>query len=374
MSMRVALDVTTAVTQRAGIGRYTRELVRALLALEDGPELRPFFAAPRAGYPLDGAAPATHLRRGIRSWRLEMLLRLAARRAAPGPWDSAQVYHAPDVIFCPTRNVPVVTTVHDLSYVIYPRFHTRLNGAFLRRATPLAVRRADAVIAVSEATKRDLIAAYGVPEARIHVVHTGIAAPFIDPPGEARIDETRRRLGLTAPFILSVGTLEPRKNLHGIVAAYRALRAALPDAPDLALVGGSGWRLDEGALFGPRDAAHIRRTGFVDDDDLAALYASCVAFLYPSLYEGWGLPIAEAMSLGAPVVTSNVSSLPEVAGDAALLVDPREPEQIAGALERLLTDSELAGRLRREGRARAQQFSTQAWARATMQVYRTAVE
>jgi glycosyltransferase involved in cell wall biosynthesis len=200
-----------------------------------------------------------------------------------------------------------------------------------------------------------------------------VAGPFTRLPTPERVHEVRRRYHLTDAFLLSVGTLEPRKNLSGTLQACRLLRRRLADAPPLVLVGASGWRFDERRLVGMREARDVRRLGYVPDEDLAVLYASCSAFVYPSFYEGWGLPVAEAMALGAPTVTSNVSSLPEVAGDAALLVDPTSPEAIAAALERILVDQGTAARLRADGPARARQFTVQAWAAATMDVYREAV-
>ncbi len=374
MSFAVAIDVSTAVTQRAGVGRYTRELVQALDRLPDGPRLVPFFVAPAAAYRLEIETPPAQIARSVRSWRWEILARQALRRPARGPWDGAQLYHAPDVVYPPVRGLPVVATVHDLSYIVYPGYHTRLNGTYLRLLTPTVTRRAALVIAVSEWTKRDLVTYCKVPAEKVRVVRSGVSSAFTRVPDPETIAAVRERHGLTEPFILSVGTLEPRKNLRGALSAYRLLRERLPDAPALALVGAAGWRLDGQRLIAPDDAERVRRLGFVEDADLAALYSACSAFVYPSFYEGWGLPVAEAMTLGAPVVTSNTSSLPEVAGDAALLVDPHSPEAIAAALESVLTDTATAARLRAAGPLRARDLTTEACAIATMRVYREAVE
>ncbi len=373
---RVAIDVTTALTQRAGVGRYTRELAEALLRRQGGPdavEVRPFFVAPRADYPLASGVEVSQLQRGIRSWRLEMLARQLTGRAARGPWDGAHLYHAPDVVFPPVQGMPVVATVHDLSYVVYPRYHARLNGAYLRVMTPLIARRARAIIAVSEATGQDLIERLGVSARRVHVVYSGISPLFTRRPSDERIAASRQKYGLEEGFILSVGTLEPRKNLSAVLRAYRLLRERLGDAPALALVGGAGWGLSEQQLLGSAQSTRVRRLGYVPDEDLAALYASCDAFVYPSLYEGWGLPVAEALSLGAPTITSTVSSLPEVAGEAALLVDPGSVEAIAAALERVLTDSAEAQRLRRGGPIQVARFTTARWVEGTVAVYRQAL-
>ncbi len=279
------------------------------------------------------------------------------------------MYHAPDVVFPCVGALPAVSTVHDLSYVVYPHYHTRLNGAYLRLLTPVMARRARLVIAVSQATKRDLVERLGVPEHKIRVVYSGVSDAFTHRPTAQAIDDARRRYGLDGDFILSVGTLEPRKNLAGTLAAYRRLRERQVGVPPLALVGAAGWGIHEEELLGPASGMQVRRLGFVPDEDLAALYAACSAFVYPSFYEGWGLPVAEALSMGAPTVTSNVSSLPEVAGDAAYLVDPGNPEQIAGALEEVLSDAAMARRLRSAGPQQARRFTMQAWAAATARVY-----
>lgn len=385
MRRTVAFDVTSAVTQRAGVGRYTRELFDALVTLSDAEveievgkqfELRPFYVAPGATYPLAGAGgPApVQVDRSIRAWRLEMLARHALRRPAPGPWDGASLYHAPDVVYPPVHGMPVVMTVHDLSYLVYPRYHTRLNGGYLRLMTPAVTRDARLIMTDSEATRRDLIGRVGVPEDKIRVVYPGVGDLFRRSPTPEEIAAARRRYDLPDAFILSVGTLEPRKNLAGALRAYRLLRARCPDAPPLLLVGGAGWGLDEARLVGVGEGASVRRLGFVPDEGLRALYAACSVFVYPSLYEGFGLPVAEALSLGAPTVTSRVSSLPEVAGDAALLVDPHDVEDIATALTRVLEDTALAARLRATGPARAAQFTYEACARGTRDVYAEALE
>jgi glycosyltransferase involved in cell wall biosynthesis len=372
MTLRVALDITAAVTQRAGVGRYTRELAYALSMLPDGPELVPFSVAKHRDYPLDGMPEPVALGRTNRVWRFEMLVRHLVRLPATGPWHGADVYHAPDIVFPPVRSLPVVTTVHDLSFVLFGHYHTPLNRTYLRLMTPRAVRAAQVVVADSASTKRDLVEQLRVPDRKVQVVYQGVASIFQHQPDPEHVVQVRRRYGLTEPFILTVGTLEPRKNVAGTIQAYALLRAHLPTTPTLAVIGGTGWRLDRDLLVKSADAVHIRLLGFVPDRELAALYAACSAFVYPSLYEGWGLPVAEALTLGAPTVTSNVSSLPEVAGDAALLVDPRQPEDIAAALERILTDTAVTDRLRRAGPLQSARFSSEGWARQMLRVYHEA--
>jgi glycosyltransferase involved in cell wall biosynthesis len=371
MGMKVAIDVTAAVTQRAGVARYTRELVSALAQLPGGPELYPFAVTTQKITPLDQQLPVACVHQSVNVRYGDMLVRHLLRWPARGPWDGADVYHAEVLAYPPVRNLPVVSVVHDVAYYVYPQHQTRLYGTYLRRMTPVFLKRAQRIVAVSAATKQDLIERSHVPEYRICVVYPGIAKVFRDPVTEEHLSAVRARYDLPSTFLLSVGTLEPRKNLQGTLHAYRLLRQRRTGVPPLLLVGASGWRLNEKRLL-EGDEGAVRRLGYVPDQDLAALYATCSAFVYPSFYEGFGLPVVEAMALGAPTITSRVSSLPEVAGDAAVLVDPHQPEDIATAIERILSDQALSARLRQAGMQRAQTFTYNQCAVQMLQVYREA--
>jgi len=224
------------------------------------------------------------------------------------------------------------------------------RAARIERATIRpALRRAAALLCNSQATRRDLVARFPAAADRASVIAFAADARFL----AARPDPAvAARHGLERPYVLAVGTLEPRKNLERLIAAWEGL----PDTHTLALVGPRGWD-DESIVAAARRAGDVRLLGRVSDEDLATLYAGAACFAYPSLYEGFGLPVLEAMAAGAPVLTSNVSSLPEVAGDAALLVDPLDTGVIREGLARLLTDPALGQDLRARGRARAAQFS-----------------
>ncbi len=281
--------------------------------------------------------------------------------------------HAPRVLFVPAHVVPLahprtVVTIHDLGYLYYPEAHTSSSRWYLDWSTRYSARVARRVIAVSAATARDLTARYGVPAAKIRVVHHGVDPAFRPVTDRAAVDAAlvRHDLAGPAPYLLFVGTLQPRKNLGMLVEAFARMRVAWPEsagpAPRLALGGKKGWLYD--TLFaqvkdrGLEDA--VRFLGYVPDGDLPALYSGAAAAVLPSLYEGFGMPALEALACGTPLLAADASSLPEVAGDAALLLDPRDPEAWAAAMTRVLTEPDLRADLARRGLPRAATFT---WAR-----------
>jgi glycosyltransferase involved in cell wall biosynthesis len=243
------------------------------------------------------------------------------------------------------------------------RENAQSRAARIERATIRpALRRAAALPCISQATLNDLVERFPATAGKARAIPLAADASFAAAvPGDAPA-----RHGLDRPYVLAVGTLEPRKNLERLVAAWGRLPDALQSAHQLALVGPRGW--DDEPILRAAAEGGARLLGRVEDADLAALYAGCAAFAYPSLYEGFGLPVLEAMAAGAPVVTSSVSSLPEVAGDAALLADPYDTGAIAAALTRVLTEPALAADLRERGRARAAGFSWERTARETREL------
>ena len=265
-----------------------------------------------------------------------------------------------------------VVTLHDLAFLLYPATHTEASRAYYA-ASGESVRKAERVIAVSQRTASDAVRLLGVDPVRMRVVPEA-AAPGFSPRDPDAFAAVARRLGLEArPYVLFVGTLEPRKNVPLLLEAFTEVRAELD--VQLLVVGGRGW-LDE-----PIFAAHarsglgdnVRFLGTLDEDDLAALYSYAAVFALPSLYEGFGLPVLEAMACGAPVICSNAGPLPEVAGDAAILLDPHEPALWAEAMLAVLSDGHLAHTLRQNGFARAATFSRARAAQATRDVYREAL-
>lgn len=273
---------------------------------------------------------------------------------------------------------PTVVTVHDLSFLRFPNAFRRFNRSYLSFITRISTRRAARVIAVSESTRQDVIRFFGVPGERVVVVPNGVAEAF-RPADPAAVADFRRNKGLPERFILFLGTLEPRKNIVRLLEAYALWLHERPtsakDAPTLVIAGAKGWfyetifarvnelRLDERVIF----------PGFVPTEELPWWYRAAELFVYPSLFEGFGLPVLEAMACGTPTITSNASSLPEVAGDAALLIDPEDTEGLAGALARVLAEPEVAAKLRAAGLRQAARFSWARTAAQTVGVYRTSL-
>jgi glycosyltransferase involved in cell wall biosynthesis len=358
----IYIDIAAAVHGRAGLGRYAESLARALVA-KDPARYAFFFNRSGDVHPLDGleGIPVRSVRAGYKPWRMAVWLgQLAALgfdRLLPG----AELYHATEHLLMPLRHVPTVLTVHDLIFHLFPQHHKRLNYWYLNAAMPLYCHRAKAIIAVSQATKRDLVRIYGLDPAKITVVHEA-AAPHFTPALPAQVAQVRARYALPNQYLLHVGTIEPRKNLNRLLEAVHRLREAGEDV-HLVVVGSKGWlyqgffqRLEELDL---EDAVQL--PGYIPDADLPAVYSGASSVVVPSLYEGFGLPLLEAMSCGAPVVCSNASSLPEVGGDAARYFDPTDVPAMADAILTVWRDEALREAMRQRGLARAAQFS---WAQA----------
>ena len=271
---------------------------------------------------------------------------------------------------------PTVVTVHDLSFLRFPNAFRRFNRSYLSFITRISTRRAARVIAVSESTRQDVIRFFGVPGERVVVVPNGVAETF-QPADPAAVADFRRNKGLPEHFILFLGTLEPRKNIVRLLEAYalwlHGRPASAKDVPTLVIAGAKGWfyetifaRVNELGL-----AEHVIFPGFVPTEELPWWYRAAELFVYPSLFEGFGLPVLEAMACGTPTITSNASSLPEVAGDAALLIDPEDTEGLAGAMAHVLAEPEVAAKMRAAGLRQAARFSWARTAAQTAAVYRT---
>lgn len=274
---------------------------------------------------------------------------------------------------------PTIVTVLDLSFILYPEQFRPLNRLYLNLFTRLSVRRAREVIAISESTKRDMVRLLGVDEGKVAVIYCGVDPSFCTRDA-AEVEHFRHTRGLPKRYMLFVGTLEPRKNIIGLLEAYHHLtRRWQPcdgEKPALVIVGAEGWYYDE--VYRKVEQLELRPSvhfaGYVPAEELPWWYGAADLFVYPSFYEGFGLPVLEAMACGVPVITSNRSALPEVVGDAGVTVDPDESEPLAHAMHRVLTDGEMREELRRRGLQRAGSFSWERTARETVTRYQRALE
>ena len=362
-----------------GIGRYAFELASGLRQHPDMASVRYFGLARWADWAAlqsaDGAAPsAPSLRSRIASnraavqvYRLLMptLQHLRLRRET-----RSTIYHAPNY-FVPPFPGPTVATVHDLSHHIYPQFHPPARISYMRRALPVSLRRTSHVITVSESARQDLIEHFGYPAERITAIHLG-ANPAFRPHSAAELAPLLARLGLPAQgYSLYVGTIEPRKNLDRLLAAYEALPPALRTQYPLVMAGGAGWRCEAtlARMARAASAGWLHYLRYIPQADLPALYAGARVFAYPSLYEGFGLPVLEAMASGTAVITATVSSLPEVVGSAALLIDPEDTAALSAALLHALQDDAWHQQASAAGLARAATFSWKTCVDRTVQVY-----
>jgi glycosyltransferase involved in cell wall biosynthesis len=349
-----------------GIGTYVRELLPALAAADPAVEVTAFHARfGRAPPPELAPFHPVELGRGIRA--LYPAWNLAGRPPLPRRLAGLDVLHAPSPASVPPPGPGqgLVVTVHDVAFRLFPSMYPAQWRTLYRTGLRRAARRASAIITVSRHTATDLVRLTRADPDRVHVVPSAVSAPpdGIDPA------PALRRLKVPRPYLLFAGTLEPRKNLVRLVRAYRRAALRIPHA--LVLAGPLGWRSHrlhrELAVPG---RGRVIVTGRVSEPDLDALFRGADVFCYPSMYEGFGLPVLEAMARGVPVIASTASSLPEVAGDAAVLVDPRSVRELADAIERLVSDREEAEQLAAMGRDRAARYTWDRTARMTLDVYR----
>jgi glycosyltransferase involved in cell wall biosynthesis len=374
--MRIGLEGRVLTPRIGGIGRYAIRLVEALLDLsaQEAPDLElVIFTAPQTDRLVLREMQTTVCERFCRI--KSTLLRSSVLLPAGVVLEHIDLFHGLDQSGIPFffRTGKSVVTLHDviplaLPWAFPPRHRWVLTAALAR-----VRRQADLVIVPSAAAAEDVVRYLNMDRQRITVIPMGCDARFQPMVNAARLVQLRRRYALPERYVLFVGTLEPRKNIALLLEAFSRLLAERPqDDIQLVVAGGKGW--GDGRLIATMEALNIRRrvifTGFVEDDDLPDLYRGAQMFVYPSLYEGFGLPVLEAMACGTPVITSNRSSLPEVVGDAALLIDPTRPDDLAAAMSAIMSNGALHEELRGKGLARAKEFTWEAVAHKTMDVYR----
>ena len=376
--MRIAIDYSAAVNQHAGIGRLVRNQVLALAEVDHDNDYRLVYARPnRDSVPQFPRARNFSRHEVGLGERWLTILWHRAKLPFPADWltGPVDVYHCPDFVLPPLRKARGILTVHDLAFLMRPDCADERLRAYLEEVVPRSVRRADFIIADSENTRNALVVLLGARPASIEVVPGGVEDRFTPVTDQNLLRRARARLGVgDAPFVLAIGVLEPRKNLNRLMDAFVMLKQRRKVAPDLKLVlaGGKGWLYDEILEHHAGSPARedILMPGFVADDALPAIYSAADVLAFPSLYEGFGLPILEAMACGTPVVASRASCLPEVAEGAALLIDPTNVEGLASALELALMDTEVRDQLIGQGLRRASEYSWRRAAEQLLDVYR----
>lgn len=363
--MRIAYDVTSLCVPQSGVGTYTLNLLSHLNALP-GDEIVPFAHRSVNGYTESLGSVPRISRVGLNKtlWMQAVLPVELARM-------EIEVCHFLNNVSSVWTPCPSILTIHDMTLWLFPEYHYRRRQLAMRPFIPLSARRAAAIVVNSHSTKRDLVRILGVPEEKVHVVYGAAAPCFRLLPRSAALDEVRRRYSLPDHFVLYVGTIEPRKNLVRLLHAFAELRQKHKLPHSLLLVGQRGWKDEE--VFATMEQLQlgdaVRFLGHVPLDSLVALYNLADAMAFPSLYEGYGLPVIEAMACGTPVVTSPNGALQEVVGEAAEIIDPLDTRSIAEGLVRVLTDSGWRDELRRRGLERAASFTWQAAALQTRQLY-----
>jgi glycosyltransferase involved in cell wall biosynthesis len=363
--MRIGIDAHMVGSRETGNETYCLGLIEGLEQIEDHNQYMVYLTSPSVLPSVNGHGRLLRrmLRRGSSAWRLLMGFAQASRS------DRLDVLHVTYNVPFFTR-CPLVVSVHDISYVHFPEFFSKRDLRLLGAYVPYSVKRARHVLTLSESAAQDIERVYGVPRSKISVVPLAARAPYTGMAEPTRVSYMRETYGLSEPYILAVGNLQPRKNLLRLVEAVAQLPAWASDLK-LAVVGKAQWK--ESDIYrrvtelGLND--RVVFTGYVSDEDLALLYHGSLALVYPSLYEGFGLPILEAMSCGTPVICSNTSSMPEVAGDAAIMIDPLNVGELADAIGSVAQSNSLREQLRHRGFARASSFSWLKTARQTLKVY-----
>jgi len=372
--VRVAIDLLPITGRNAGLQTYARQLVISLAKVDQEIE-----------YVLLVNARTERFFGVIAPNFTQVVIRTPKRFI--GPWEQirlpvSRILCGVDLLHTPVSPPPLsspcrtVVTIHDLTFKLFPETMQWWDRLYWDFFTSHGVKHAAAIITPSLSTKTDVVKHWNVPEDMVAVIPECCDHRFYDPLPKASVTAVKDRLGIPGPYVLCVATLEPRKNISTLICAFHLVKQRIDVKHSLVLAGGRGWLFKD--IFRTVKGLGLERdvvfTGFVPDEDLPALYQGAELFVYPSLYEGFGLPPLEAMASGTPVVASNSSSIPEVVGDAGILVNPHDVESIAQAMIEVLTNRDLREELVLKGKLRAQQFTPERMARQTANVYRKTLE
>lgn len=371
--MRIAIDAHSVGTGLGGNESYATNLIEALATIDSVNEYTLYVTRPEAVRRFSQRWPNFVVRQTRPHTPLIRIPLTLSAELRKNPVDVLHVqFTAPPFAPC-----PVVVSIHDLSFEHLPETFKRRSRAQLRLTVRRSARKATHILALSEHARADIIATYGISPERVTAIPLAAADRFQPVGDEKELQRVRHTYGIAGDYILTVGSIQPRKNLGRLILAYARLRTdAMVGRPQLVIVGRKAWLVGE-TLRAIRDSGFsdsIILTGYVPDDDLPALYSGARCFVYPSFFEGFGLPPLEAMKCGVPVVAGNRTSLVEVVGDAGILVDPLDPEAIASGLSQVLTDEDLREELGSRGLERSRLFNWRETAKRTLEVYERAAD
>ncbi len=375
--MRIAVDYTAAIRQGAGIGSYVRNLVAAMLQQDATTEYTLLTSGrPTSEHPFPEAENVTGKSVLVPDRYLNILwyrwhTPLLPATLFTGPID---IYHGPDFTLPPLGDkVRKVVTIHDLAFLEHPEYAVPSLAVYLSKVVPQAIAEADVVATVSHEVGRTLVKHFQTPQEKLTVIPNGVGAHFRRITDPVLLGATRHKFDLKVPFILAVGTLEPRKNHIGLIKAFHKAQQKKNGPAMLAIAGGQGWLYEETkrVVADLKLEKKVRFLGRVTDLELVTLYSMTDIFAFPSFFEGFGVPPLEAMACGAPVITSNTSALPEVAEGAALLVNPHDIDALSAAITRLTEDEPLRAELQQKGYERARQYTWAMSAQKMLAVYNT---
>lgn len=365
----VGIDTSSIYRSRAGVGCYTKNLINELHEIEDESECLLF--------PIEEKITKKYKKNIIALFKVFYGIKRMLWEQISMPFflwaNGINIFHSPAYV-CPLiKTCPTVVTIHDMAYLLYPEKFVSAYRNYLKFWIPICTLSVDKIITDSQCSKKDIVRLLKIPENKVEVVYLGKSKEFMPIKDISIINELKEKYKLYNDFILYVGTIEPRKNISGLIRAYRTLKDLYPDFAYKLVIGGEkGWLYSD--IFNLVKKLSLLNDviflGFIPNNELPVLYNAAKVFVYPSLYEGFGLPVLEAMACGTPVVTSNTSSLPEIVGDAGILVDPLDDKALAQAINRILIDSEFRNNLISKGKERAKLFSWEKTAERTMEVYK----
>lgn len=375
---KIGIDGVPFFGNRSGIGQFAKRLVEEMATLESQLKLeiiRPILPYRQVGeLPIK---PSKHLSYRIVRWMPPVLYYQTYKRLgwAP-PYDLVALRKYDAMLFFnfvsfPVRkSVPTLLFIHDLSHIHYPQFTSPRNLAWMNKFIPRSIKSANRILTISESSRQDIAKHYGVPLQDISIIFPAVNHTEYNPRPKQEIDAVKKKLGIKGPYILSVCTLEPRKNLIGVLQAFESLPEDIKQKYTLVLAGGKGWLGDElEKKYEELSKKYsILKTGYVDDADLPPLYSGAAVFVYPAFYEGFGMPPLEAMACGVPVITGDNSSLPEVVGKAAITLRADDIPALAENIEKVLGDKTLAKSLSQKGLVQAQKFSWEKSAKDLLEI------